>query len=77
MEEMCRLGFHRWDIVRIFAEPYAHNAASRRVLEKAGFHLEGVMAPGSNQKWTAPRLLYVRKAEIRRGGTASAVPLIL
>lgn len=46
VEEMCRLGFHRWDIVRIFAEPYAHNAASRRVLEKAGFHLEGVMARG-------------------------------
>ena len=41
-----RQGFHRWDIVRIFAEPYAHNAASRRVLEKAGFHLEGVMARG-------------------------------
>ena len=46
VEELCRLGFHRWDIVRIFAEPYAHNAASRRVLEKAGFHLEGVMARG-------------------------------
>ena len=46
VEEMCRLGFHRWDIVRIFAEPYAHNAASRRVLEKAGFALEGVMRCG-------------------------------
>ena len=46
VEEMCRLGFQRWDIVRVFAEPYAYNAASRRVLEKAGFRLEGVMARG-------------------------------
>ncbi|MDD4650700.1 MAG: GNAT family N-acetyltransferase [Methanothrix sp.] len=32
------LGFHR-----IFAEPYTANAASARVLEKAGFALEGIM----------------------------------
>lgn len=28
---------------RIFAEPYATNAASARVLEKAGFTLEGIV----------------------------------
>ena len=39
--EMCREGFGTWDIVRIYAEPYARNLASRRVLEKAGFTLEG------------------------------------
>ena len=33
----------RFDIVRIHAEPYARNAASRRVLEKAGFTLEGTL----------------------------------
>jgi RimJ/RimL family protein N-acetyltransferase len=32
------LGFHR-----IFAKPYTANAASARVLEKAGFALEGIM----------------------------------
>lgn len=40
--EMCALGFKTWDIVRIYAEPYAHNVGSRGVLEKAGFALEGI-----------------------------------
>ena len=38
-----RPSFGTWDIVRIHAEPYARNAASRRVLEKAGFTLEGTL----------------------------------
>lgn len=42
VEEICALGFAAWDIVRIHAEPYARNAGSRRVLEKAGFQLEGI-----------------------------------
>lgn len=40
---MCQDIFSRWDIVRIFAEPFAQNAGSRRVLEKAGFKLEGIL----------------------------------
>ena len=40
---LCQEGFERYDICRIFAEPYATNLGSRRVLEKAGFVLEGVM----------------------------------
>ena len=43
VETMCREGFAAWDIVRIHAEPFARNAASRRVLEKAGFALEGTL----------------------------------
>lgn len=43
---ICKKAFNRFDIVRIFAEPYAHNAGSRRVLEKAGFTLEGTMRQG-------------------------------
>ena len=35
--------FATTDILRIFAEPFAHNQASCRVLEKAGFQLEGVL----------------------------------
>ena len=35
--------FENTDIVRIFAEPYAHNEASCRVLEKAGFQFEGLL----------------------------------
>lgn len=43
VRQVCRLVFERSDIVRIFAEPFAHNAASCRVLEKAGFVCEGTM----------------------------------
>ena len=39
----CSYVFENSDIVRIFAEPYAHNDASCRVLEKAGFTYEGTM----------------------------------
>lgn len=40
---VCAKTFTETDIVRIFAVPFAANAASRRVLEKCGFALEGVM----------------------------------
>lgn len=46
VRQICREGFSRWDIQRIYAEPFAHNIASRRVLEKAGFTLEGIMRRG-------------------------------
>jgi RimJ/RimL family protein N-acetyltransferase len=39
--EMTRYGFANWDINRIFARPFGTNKASQRVLEKAGFTLEG------------------------------------
>ena len=39
--EICRLAFSQLDIVRIYAEPFAHNIGSCRALEKAGFVLEG------------------------------------
>lgn len=32
--------FKKFDIVRVYAEPYAENSGSRRALEKAGFSLE-------------------------------------
>lgn len=44
VRQMCEEGAEHWDdLARIYAEPFAHNAASRRVLEKAGFTLEGVL----------------------------------
>ena len=46
VKQLCREGFSRWNIQRIYAEPFAHNAGSRRVLEKVGFSLEGVMRRG-------------------------------
>ena len=43
VRQMCDFIFTNTDIIRIFAEPYAHNAASCRVLEKAGFQFEGIL----------------------------------
>lgn len=43
---ICREAFSKFDIVRIFAEPFECNAASRKVLEKAGFTYEGTMRNG-------------------------------
>ena len=40
---LCEKVFDETDIIRIFAEPFAYNIGSRRVLEKAGFQLEGIM----------------------------------
>lgn len=40
---VCDFVFENTDIIRIFAEPFAYNSASCRVLEKAGFIFEGVL----------------------------------
>lgn len=39
--QMLDYGFKTWDINRIFARPFGTNIGSQRVLEKAGFILEG------------------------------------
>lgn len=46
VRRLCREAFGRFDILRIFAEPFADNLGSRRVLEKAGFACEGTMRNG-------------------------------
>ena len=43
VRQICEYVFQKTDIIRIFAEPFAYNAASCHVLEKAGFQLEGVL----------------------------------
>lgn len=43
---ICREAFARFDIIRIFAEPFACNTGSRKVLEKSGFTYEGTMRSG-------------------------------
>ena len=40
---ICSYLFENTDILRIFAEPFAYNLASCRVLEKAGFECEGIL----------------------------------
>lgn len=39
--QIVEYGFKKFDFTRIFARPYGTNAASQKVLEKAGFVLEG------------------------------------
>ncbi|MCE1252870.1 MAG: GNAT family N-acetyltransferase [Anaerolineae bacterium] len=39
----CEAAFVEFGLNRIYAEPYAVNKGSTRVLEKAGFELEGLM----------------------------------
>lgn len=46
VKQLCGEAFAAFDILRIYAEPYAHNIGSRKVLEKAGFTLEGIMRRG-------------------------------
>lgn len=41
--QICRLAFEALDIIRITGLVYEPNIASRRVLEKNGFTLEGIM----------------------------------
>lgn len=43
VKQVCRYVFDKSDILRIYAEPFACNAASCRVLEKAGFRYEGTL----------------------------------
>ena len=43
IRQVCASLFEQYDIARVYAQPYAVNAASRRALEKAGFRLEGIM----------------------------------
>lgn len=43
VRQACEYVFSNSDILRIYAEPFAHNTPSCRVLEKNGFHCEGTL----------------------------------
>lgn len=43
VKQVCKYVFENSDIIRIYAEPFAYNNASCRVLEKAGFQYEGTL----------------------------------
>ncbi|NBH15547.1 N-acetyltransferase [Lachnospiraceae bacterium] len=43
VKQICEYVFSKSDIIRIYAEPFAYNIASCRVLEKAGFQYEGIL----------------------------------
>ena len=46
VRKICQEAFEQLDIIRITGLVYAPNIASRRVLEKNGFELEGVLKNG-------------------------------
>ena len=43
VRQICEYVFSESDIIRIYAEPFAYNIASCRVLEKAEFQYEGTL----------------------------------
>ena len=43
VKQICEYVFTNSDIIRIYAEPFAYNIASCRVLEKVGFQYEGTL----------------------------------
>lgn len=43
IKQTCNYVFDKSDIIRIYAEPFAYNVASCKVLEKAGFQYEGTL----------------------------------
>ncbi len=50
VKQACGYVFDNSDIIRIYAEPFAYNAASCRVLEKAGFQFEGTLRSNAVKK---------------------------
>lgn len=50
VKQMCKKAFLTFDLVRIQAAVFANNPASCHVLEKAGFHQEGILR-SSVYKW--------------------------
>lgn len=43
VKQICNYIFANTDIIRIFADPFAYNLASCRILEKSGFQYEGTL----------------------------------
>jgi [ribosomal protein S5]-alanine N-acetyltransferase len=63
--------FDRLNLVRLFAVPFADNAASARVLEKAGYAREGLLRSSAVKYGeTRDQLLYARVNEQWRGASS-------
>lgn len=43
VKQICKYIFDTTDIIRIYAEPFAYNTGSCRVLQKSGFECEGLL----------------------------------
>ena len=67
VKQICEYVFANSDIVRIYAEPFAYNIASCRVLEKVGFQYEGTLRSNAvkNGKVIDMEMYSLLKAEIK------------
>lgn len=66
VKQVCKYIFDKSDIIRIYAEPFAYNTASCRVLEKAGFQYEGTLRSNAvkNGKIIDMKMYSLLKTEI-------------
>lgn len=66
VKQICKYVFDKSDILRIYAEPFAYNAASCRVLEKAGFQYEGTLRDNAvkNGKVLDMKMYSLLKSEV-------------
>jgi RimJ/RimL family protein N-acetyltransferase len=61
LNALCDHAFETFELTRIFALPFAHNLASRRVLEKARFRLEGLLRQSAIKEGrVVDQVLYAR-----------------
>lgn len=67
VKQICEYVFAKSDIIRIYAEPFAYNIASCRVLEKVGFQYEGTLRSNAvkNSKVIDMKMYSLLKAEIK------------
>ena len=67
VEQICGYIFDNTDILRIYAEPFAFNSASCRVLEKAGFQYEGTLRSNAvkNGEVTDMKMYSILRPEVR------------
>ena len=67
VKQICEYVFDNSDIIRIYAEPFAYNIASCRVLEKVGFQYEGTLRSNAvkNGKVIDMEMYSLLKAEIK------------
>ncbi len=67
VKQICEYVFANSDIIRIYAEPFAYNIASCRVLEKVGFQYEGTLRSNAvkNSKVIDMKMYSLLKEEIK------------
>lgn len=67
VKQICEYVFANSDIIRIYAEPFAYNIASCRVLEKVGFQYEGTLRSNAvkNGKVIDMKMYSLLKEEIK------------